>query len=166
MEGQRLQKVDEVFQAALELPPERRAGFVESACMTDDGLRAEVESLLLAHEEAGDFIEGSASDVATSLFEESRPKQVGQYEVEKLIGAGGMGEVYLAEDTRLNRKVAIKFLTPTSIDNEQAKKRLFQEARAAAKLDHPNVCAIYEVGETDRPYIVMPYVEGEALDFK
>ena len=166
MKEQPLQKVAEVFQAALELPPERRAGFLESACLTHDELRAEVESLLSAHEEAGDFIEDSASDVAASLFEESRPKQVGQYKIEKLLGAGGMGEVYLAEDIRLNRKVAIKFLTPDSVNNEQAKRRLLQEARAAAKLDHPNVCAIYEVGEADRPYIVMPYVEGEPLDLK
>ncbi len=166
MKEQPLPKVDEVFQAALELPPERRAGFLESACLTDDELRAEVESLLSAHEEAGDFIEDSASDVAASLFEESRPKQVGQYKIEKLLGAGGMGEVYLAEDIRLNRKVAIKFLTPESVNNEQAKRRLLREARAAAKLDHPNVCAIYEVGEADRPYIVMPYVEGEPLDLK
>src|SRR5260370_3948418 len=166
MKEQPLPKVDEVFQAALELPPERRAGFLESACLTDDELRAEVESLLSAHEEAGDFIEDSASDVAASLFEESRTKQVGQYKIEQLMGAGGMGEVYLAEDIRLNRKVAIKFLTPESVNNEQAKRRLLREARAAAKLDHPNVCAIYEVGEADRPYIVMPYVEGEPLDLK
>lgn len=166
MEEQRLQKVDEVFQAALELPPECRPGFLESACENDNELRVEVESLLSAHEEAGNFIEDSASDIAASLFEESRPKQVGQYKIEKLLGAGGMGEVYLAEDIRLNRKVAIKFLTPDSLNNEQAKPRLLQEARAAAKLDHPNVCAIYEVGEIDRPYIVMPYVEGETLDIK
>jgi serine/threonine protein kinase/tetratricopeptide (TPR) repeat protein len=166
MEEHRLQKVDEVFQAALELPPERRPGFLESACENDNELRAEVESLLSAHEEAGNFIEDSASDVAASLFEESRPKQVGQYKIEKLLGAGGMGEVYLAEDIRLNRKVAVKFLTPDSVNNEQAKRRLLQEARAAAKLDHPNVCAIYEVGEADRPYIVMAYVEGETLDVK
>jgi len=166
MKEQRLQKVDELFQAALELPPERWASFLDSGCTSDTELRAEVESLLSAHQQAGNFIADSLSDVAASLLEESRPKQVGQYRVEKLLGAGGMGEVYLAEDTRLNRKVAIKFLTPNSVDNEQAKRRLLQEARAAAKLDHPNVCAIYEVAETDRPYIVMPYVEGETLDIK
>ncbi len=166
MSDQRPQRVDEVFQAAVELPPEQRPGFLDSACMTDDALRIEVESLLFAHEEAGDFIEDTASDVAASLFDESRPRLVGQYRIGRLLGAGGMGEVYLAEDTRLNRKVAIKFLTPGSVNNEQAKRRLLQEAQAAAKLDHPNVCAIYEVGETDRPFIVMPYVEGETLDLK
>jgi serine/threonine protein kinase/tetratricopeptide (TPR) repeat protein len=166
MGDQRLQRVDEVFQAAIDLPPDHRAGFLESACLNDDELRVEVESLLSAHEEAGDFIEEPPSDVAASLFQASRPKQVGPYIIEKLLGAGGMGEVYLAEDTRLNRKVAIKFLTPNSLDNEQANRRLLQEARAAAKLDHPNVCAIYEVGESDPLYIVMPYVEGETLDVK
>ncbi|MEK6325095.1 MAG: protein kinase [Acidobacteriota bacterium] len=80
------------------------------------------------------------------------------------LGAGGMGEVYLAEDTQLDRKVAIKFLQPESIADEHAKKRLVREAKAAAKLDHPNICAIHEVGEEDgRSFIAMQYVEGETL---
>ena len=166
MNEQRLRQVDELFEAALELPPEQRRAFLDQTCPTDTEVRTEVESLLSAHEEAKDFIEDSASDAAASLLAENRPKQFGQYKIQKLLGAGGMGEVYLAEDTLLNRKVAIKFLTPNALDNEQAKRRLLQEARAAAKLDHPNVCAIYEVGETDRPYIVMSYVEGETLDIK
>jgi serine/threonine-protein kinase len=78
--------------------------------------------------------------------------------------ASGMGEVYLAEDTRLDRKVAIKFLPAESIADEQAKKRLVREAKAAAKLDHPNICSIYEVAEEDgRGFIVMQYVDGETL---
>ncbi len=76
-----------------------------------------------------------------------------------------MGEVYLAEDTQLDRKVAIKLLPPDAVADEHAKKRLIREARAAAKLDHPNICSIYEVGEEDgRTFIVMQYVEGETLD--
>ena len=140
MDEQRLSEIDELFQAALELPPEQRHAFLSQTCATDTELRAEVDSLLSAHEEAKAFIEDSASDVAASLLAESHPKQVGQYRIEKLLGAGGMGEVYLAEDTRLNRKVAIKFLTPLRDSNEQGQRRLLREARAAAKLDHPNVC--------------------------
>lgn len=166
MDEQRLRAVDALFQAALELPSEQRRAFLNETCPRDTELREEVESLLSAHEEAKDFIEDSPSDAATSLLAEKRPKQVGQYKIQRLLGAGGMGEVYLAEDILLNRRVAIKFLSPYSLDNEEAKRRLLQEARAAAKLDHPNLCAIYEVGETDRPYIVMPYVEGETLDIK
>ncbi len=86
------------------------------------------------------------------------------YRIVLRIGAGGMGEVYLAEDTKLDRRVAIKFLRPESTADEQAKRRLVREAQAAAKLDHPNICSIYEVGEEDgRSFIVMQYVEGETL---
>ena len=75
-----------------------------------------------------------------------------------------MGEVYLAEDISLNRKVAIKFLPPSSVPDSQAKRRLIREAQAAATLDHPNICSIYEVGEEEgRSFIVMQYVEGETL---
>ena len=95
MNPERLEKVDQLFQSAVDLAPERRAGFLDAACGGDVELRAEVESLLSAHQDAGDFIEDSASDVAASLLEKKprRPRQVGQYRIEKLLGAGGMGEV-------------------------------------------------------------------------
>ncbi|MEK6324042.1 MAG: protein kinase [Acidobacteriota bacterium] len=89
---------------------------------------------------------------------------VSHYRILQRLGAGGMGEVYLAEDTELDRKVAIKFLSVESALDEGAKKRLIREARAAAKLDHPNICAIHEVGEAHgQSFIVMQYVEGETL---
>jgi len=91
--------------------------------------------------------------------------KLGRYEIRSKIGAGGMGEVYLAEDTKLNRRVAVKFLPVDSVASEEANKRLLREAQAAAKLDHPNICAVHEVAEEDgRRFIVMPYVEGETLD--
>src|SRR5947209_16040990 len=91
--------------------------------------------------------------------------KLGRYEIRSKIGEGGMGEVYLAEDTQLGRRVAIKLLPPETLSDEQARKRLVREAQAAAKLDHPNICAIHEVGEEDgRNFIVMQYVEGETLD--
>ena len=88
--------------------------------------------------------------------------QIGHYQIRSLLGAGGMGDVYLADDTRLQRKVAIKFLPPES--GKGAKTRLLHEARAAARLHHPNICAIHEVGEAEgHSFIVMQYVEGETL---
>src|SRR5437870_5879041 len=91
--------------------------------------------------------------------------RLGRYEIRAQIGEGGMGEVYLAEDTQLGRRVAIKLLPPETLSDEKARRRLVREAQAAAKLDHPNICAIYEVGEEDgRSFIAMQYVEGETLD--
>src|ERR1700694_2140423 len=89
---------------------------------------------------------------------------ISHYRILNKLGAGGMGEVYLAEDTKLDRKVAIKFLSAESATDEGAQKRLIREARDAAKLDHPNICAIHEVGDEDgRSFIVMQYIEGEKL---
>lgn len=89
---------------------------------------------------------------------------ISHYRILQKLGVGGMGEVYLAEDTHIGRKVAIKFLPPESTADDQAKKRLLREARAAAAHDHPNICAIHEVGEEDsRSFIAMQYVEGETL---
>ena len=91
------------------------------------------------------------------------PFRLGPYEVRATLGRGGMGEVYLAEDTRLKRQVAIKILADSNAD-EHGGRRLVREAQAAAALDHPNICSIYEVGEQDgRAFIVMQYVEGETL---
>src|SRR5437660_9343334 len=91
--------------------------------------------------------------------------KLGRYEIRSQIGAGGMGEVYLVQDTKLDRKVAIKFLPESLLTDERASKRLVREAQAAAKLDHPNICAIHEVGEEDgRSFIAMQYIEGETLD--
>jgi serine/threonine protein kinase len=90
--------------------------------------------------------------------------RLGSYEILSLLGRGGMGEVYLAEDTRLNRKVALKVLPAESVTDERAKSRLLREARAAARLDHPNICAVYEVGNAEGlSFIVMQYVEGQTL---
>ncbi|MBA3514007.1 MAG: protein kinase, partial [Pyrinomonadaceae bacterium] len=92
---------------------------------------------------------------------------LGRYEIRSKLGAGGMGEVYLAEDTQLGRRVAIKLLPPETISDENARKRLVREARAVATLDHSNICSIYEVSEADgRSFIAMQYIEGETLDLR
>src|SRR6266480_6004823 len=92
------------------------------------------------------------------------PESIAHYRIIKKLGAGGMGEVYLALDTKLNRKIAIKVLRPDSVADETLRKRLLREAQAAAKLDHPNICAVYDVSEVDsQTFIVMQYIEGETL---
>src|SRR6266478_5370579 len=92
------------------------------------------------------------------------PESIAHYRIIKKLGAGGMGEVYLALDTKLDRKVAIKVLQPDSLAEENLKKRLLREAQATAKLDHPNICAVYEINEADSlTFIVMQYIEGETL---
>jgi len=91
--------------------------------------------------------------------------RLGRYEIKSQLGAGGMGEVYLAEDTKLNRRVAIKLLPAASLESETANRRLLREAQSAAKLDHPNICGILEVSAEDgRNFICMQYVEGETLE--
>src|SRR2546428_14092486 len=93
--------------------------------------------------------------------------RLGRYEIKSPLGAGGMGEVYLAEDTQLSRKVAIKLLPPETISDENARKRLVREARSVAALHHPNICSIYEVSEEEgHSFIAMQYVDAEALDLK
>jgi serine/threonine protein kinase len=169
MTHERYQRVGHIYHAALELSPEDRAAFLDSTCGGDRELRREVESLLSAHDKMGDYFATPAIEVASRMVAQGQnPSLVGRslshYRVLSLIGAGGMGEVYLAQDMRLNRRVAIKFLHPESVADERARKRLLREAQATAKLDHPNICAIYEIEEEEgRSFIVMQYVEGETL---
>src|SRR4029077_10100746 len=100
------------------------------------------------------------SPITESMIAES----IAHYRIIKQLGAGGMGEVYLALDTKLDRKVAIKVLLPDSLAEANLKKRLLKEAQAAAKLDHPNICAVYDVSEADSlTFIVMQYIAGESL---
>jgi len=165
MKPERLQKIDEIFQAALDLPPERRENFVAEACAGDAELRAEVESLLAAHEHVGNFIADSASDVAAVLLAKASPRfiQVGQYKIEKLLGAGGMGEVYLSTD-KMGRRVALKLLASHLDSDRQQVARFLQEARTVLALNHPNIVTIYDIGETGGSYyIASELIEGENL---
>src|SRR5262245_8569987 len=93
--------------------------------------------------------------------------KISHYRILSKLGAGGMGEVYLAEDMQLGRQVAIKLLPVATVSDEHARKRLVREARAVATLDHPNICSIYEIAEADgRSFIAMQYLEGETLDLR
>lgn len=168
---ERWQHVERLYHAALERGAEERAAFLIDACAGDDALRTEVESLLAYEDQAESFIESPALNVAAKLIAEEQSvtiaagQEINQYRVVSALGAGGMGEVYLAEDTRLQRKVALKFL-PALLTQEVGHLRRFeQEARAVAALSHQNVCTIHEVIETGagRHCIVMEYVDGVTL---
>src|SRR5258705_1478759 len=169
MKPERWQQIERLYHAALELNPAERAAFLREACAGEDAVRSEIESLLGYQEKAEQFIEAPALELAAKKMAVDQVnsmvgRQLGSYKILSQLGAGGMGEVYLAEDTRLNRKVAIKFILARSTADEQAQKRLIREAQAAARLDHPNICAIHEVGQQDNiSFIAMQYVDGQTL---
>src|SRR4029079_9155810 len=159
------------YHAALERNAGDRALFLRESCDGDEELRREVESLLAYEDHAENFIESPALEVAARMMAEGPDQTVpvgqmiNQYQIISRLGAGGMGEVYLAEDTRLQRRVALKFLPSLDTQDEAHLRRFELEARAIAALSHPNVCTIHEVIETGegRHCIVMEYVEGVTL---
>jgi eukaryotic-like serine/threonine-protein kinase len=169
MNKERWQLIERTYHAALDREGKARSAFLDEACAGDEELRSEVEDLIGHDGQASRFIESPALEVAAKWMAEDQVssmvgRQLGSYKILSQLGAGGMGEVYLAEDTRLNRKVAIKFILASSTADEQAQKRFIREAQAAAGLDHPNICAIHEVGQQDNiSFIVMQYVDGQTL---
>lgn len=163
-------RVKAVFLEALDLPDVERPAFVARACEGDDFVRREVESLLESDREAGSFAEAPAAALLAGSGA-SEPdvarlapgSRLGVYEITSFIGAGGMGQVYRARDTRLGREVAIKTVHGPVADVD-SKRRLLKEARHASVLNHTNICTIHEIGEDDgRPYIVMEYIDGPSL---
>ncbi|HEX5603579.1 MAG TPA: protein kinase [Pyrinomonadaceae bacterium] len=169
MTPERWQQVKEIFNSAITYRPEERGPFISRACSGDEELRSEVESLIASHEQSGDFIDQPAFEAAASLLvnekAELTPGQtIGSYEVISFISRGGMGEVYLAEDKRLGRKVALKLL-PTSFTTDEDRLRRFeQEARSASALNHPNIITIYEIRQAAGSHVIATeYVEGETL---
>ena len=171
MKNERWQQVESLYHATLEKDPRERSAFLVHACDGDETLRREVESLLAFDAHAEQFIESPALEVAVKMMADESSKSIAagdrfnQYRILSQLGAGGMGEVYLAEDTSLRRKVALKFL-PVVLTKDKAHLRRFEvEARAVAALSHPNVCTIHEVIETEdgRHCIVMEYIAGMTL---
>ena len=169
MTPERWQQVKELFHAALEREPKFRADFLVRACGADPALRAEVESLISSHEEEGSFIDSPAYQaVAETLAADGAELKPGarlaQYEVLSLLGAGGMGQVYLAQDTRLGRKVALKLLPASFTQKPDRLRRFEQEARSASSLNHPNIITIHEIGRLDSlHFIATEFIEGETL---
>jgi predicted ATPase/serine/threonine protein kinase len=168
--AERHQQIGQLFHAALELPDQSRSSFLDEACGGDAGLRHQVESLLRADQEAGGFIATPAIDLLASAIAHQPDAgplrtRIGAYDVLSLIGRGGMGEVYLAQDARLGRRVAVKLLRSDLTSHPEAVRRFEQEARAASSLNHPNIVTIYEIGDSDsRRYLAMEFVDGRALN--
>jgi serine/threonine protein kinase len=165
---ERFERVREIYHALLDQPSSERAVFLEQACSGDTALRDEIQSLLAAGEEAGSFL------ALPETASETQPlgptganlsgRVLGFYEVVSRLGAGGMGEVYLARDSRLGRSVAIKLLPGGHRLDCERVRRFEREARAASALNHPNIVTIYDIGACDAGrFIVMELVEGQTL---
>ena len=153
-------RVKEILQSALDRAAEERTAFVRQACGDDRELRVEVESLLLAHEQAGTFAEAGCGIVGSDLI----GREIGTYRVLSLLGAGGMGEVYRARDMKLGRDVAIKVLPPVFTADPQRVARFEREARTLAMLNHPHIAAIHGLEQHDGiPVLVLEIVEGSTL---
>ena len=162
-------KVCELFHAVLDMDLDKRAEYLNEQCSGNASLIAEVERLLFNDQAAGEFLSESAIDRAAPLFSAQRiestiPEQVGPYSVSSQIGAGGMGKIYLAEDSRLKRTVALKVLPDAFREDDHRVLRFKQEARAASSLNHPNIITVFDIGqEADHFYIATEYVEGRNL---
>lgn len=169
MIDKRWHQVTQLFTEALEIDDAKRGLWLEKACGEDRELLEEVNSLLQAYTSPGlpDLTIGELRKSALSWMEmqDKKDTQIGAYILQELIGAGGMGVVYRARDTRLNRDVAIKFPPPIWNLNKQTKEQFLHEARAAASLDHPNICTIYEADELNdgNLYMAMAFYNGQTL---
>ncbi|MGH9956080.1 MAG: protein kinase domain-containing protein, partial [Pyrinomonadaceae bacterium] len=169
MTPERYRQIGELYHAALELDPDERSSFLEQACAGDAALKSEVESLIASHEQASDFINEPALAVAAEMLADEQATElightIARYHVLSLVGAGGMGRVYLAEDTALGRRVALKLLPEHFTNNKDQVLRFRQEARAASALNHPGILTVYEVGRVNgTEFIATEYVEGETL---
>ncbi len=168
MNSERWQKVKGLFDAVVELSPQKREQFLDKSCGNDEELRRDVENLLDSYNDAESFMEQAAVVEVAGLIIEPKNleagKSFGHYEIIKQIGMGGMGEVYLAEDKKLDRKVAVKILNEKFAKHESNLQRFIKEAKAVSALNHPNILVIHEIGEAEETnYIVSEFIEGKTL---
>ncbi len=174
MKAERWAQVDRLLDEALAFPPEARAGFLAQASGGDEELRREVAALLAAHERAaGAFLQAPAPEVSAGQMAGGSTasligREVGPYQILALLGVGGMGEVYLAQDGRLKRRLALKLLPRQFVADAARVERFAREARAVSALNHPNIVTVYDIGEAATEfggthYIAMEYVEGQTL---
>ncbi|HEU5237536.1 MAG TPA: protein kinase [Pyrinomonadaceae bacterium] len=164
-----LQQIEELFHRAISVDPSERSGYLDRACQQNADLRQEVDSLIVAYENSSGALDESAVTLAMRVLNAEAVdsmvgQEVGPYRILSLLGRGGMGAVYLAENRRLNKKVALKFLSAEYVTDNWAKRQLIKEAQAVAMLDHPNICPVYDFEEIgEHSFIVMQYIEGETL---
>jgi serine/threonine protein kinase len=176
MRPERWRQIDRLYQAALERDASERGAFLDEACAGDEELRREVESMLAAHEqaeEAEDFLNQPALQVAARAVagDQARSlagRKLGRYQILSLLGRGGMGEVYLAEDPRLGRKLALKLLPQEFTLDRERVRRFKQEARAASALNHPNIITIFEIDQVQTEaggvhFIAEEFIDGQTL---
>jgi serine/threonine protein kinase len=169
MTPERWQQITDLFDAASEREPSDRTVFLTKACRGDEELRRELENLLRVHELAGSFLNRPAVQVATEgMAKITEPTLLGQhlgpYQILSLLGVGGMGEVYHAQDVRLKRTVAIKVLPAHLSNDTDLRQRFEREARTVSNLSHPHICPIYDIGQQNGvDFLVMEYLEGETL---
>ena len=164
------QKVKKIFAGALLLQPEERPKYIFEQCRDDKTLADEVESLLNSYDDAALFLESPAVEILADEIindspELSEGKFLKHYQIIRKIGAGGMGEVYLANDKKLDREVAIKILTGTSDKDEANLRRFLREAKTASKLNHPHIMVVHEIGTFENiNYIVCEFIRGKTLN--
>ena len=169
MTPERWQKIEQLYHAALELEESQRTAYLREVCAGDDALRQEVESLLSQEKRGDGFPESPAVEVAARTMAKDsgqllKGRQLGSYKIVSLLGAGGMGEVYQAHDTKLGRDVAIKVLPPAFVHDPERMARFQREARMLAALNHPNIAMIHGLEQSDGiHYLVMELVPGETL---
>jgi serine/threonine protein kinase/Tfp pilus assembly protein PilF len=168
MPGPDWENLKEIFHSAVMLPTNERAAYLDEACNGDLSLRRRVEELLRSHEETGNFVDTpayqAAAEMLTKGLELKAGSTVAHYRVLSLLGEGGMGRVYLAEDTKLHRKVSLKFLSADVTKDHERLRRFEQEARAASALNQPNIITIHEIGEEDgHQFIAIEFIDGQTL---
>src|SRR5215471_19939753 len=168
MTTERWRQIEQLYHEALEHEPGERSRFLQKAC-ADETVRTEVESLLGCETQAEGYLETPALEVTAEALAEGRARSMlgrvlGHYQIVTFLGAGGMGEVYRARDSRIGRDVAIKVLPPGIAAHAENLRLFEQEARAAGALNHPNILTIHDVGvQDDAPYVVYELLEGQTL---